>query len=218
MNAAKVQYNGHTYWEHCLLQKDVWQSLFQPSGSRYPLFIHTAIVDKQRGVLDANWAAYPDGYALLGFLQYVFLPTAFYFCLHPQSTAMYTPVLSTEAFAEWIMENGGGRAHEMRASLFELDALWDSGRAELIPALRAFCARFHARFSAGGVTLHVRLFRSTYEVARFMREAVWAEDVFAEDFRITPQAFDDWCRRFYHEPFARHSFLKFLNERVGLLT
>lgn len=217
MKLAGAQYNDHAYWERYLSHKDVWQSLFQPAGARYPLFIHTAVVDNRRGVLDANWAGYPDGYAVLGFLQYVFLPTAFHFCMHPQNTALYTPMLSTQEFADWVLESGAERLGEIRASLFELDALWNSGRTELIASLRSFCARFNARFSQGGVTLHVRLFRSTYEVARFIREAVWAEDVFLEDFRLTPQELDDWCRRFYHEPFARYSFLKFLNERVGLL-
>ncbi len=217
MKPAGIQYSSHTCWERYLTQKDVWRSLFQPSGARYPLFVNTAIEDRRRGISDVNWAGYPDVYALLGFLQYVFLPTAFYGMLHPEARCLYTPVLPADALLEWIQESNVLQKDALCTFLSELDEFWELDRVPLMHALSAFCARFNACFSRGGVTLYVQIFRSTYEVAQYVEDAVWADDLFEEDFRITPKELDDWCRRFYHEPFARHWFLKFLNERVGLL-
>ena len=218
MKPAAAAYNGHTCWEGYLAHKDVWQSLFQPTaGATYPLFVNTAIEAPARGIFDVNWAGYPDVYALLGFLQYVFLPTAFYSMLHPQAGQLYTPVLPTAELLDWIAESDAPQKDAMRAFLSELDAMWELDRIALTHALGTFSERLSDAFSATHTALYVRIFRSTYEVAQSIKDAVWAEDVFKEDFRITSGELDDWCRRFYHEPFARHSFLKFLNERVGLL-
>lgn len=219
MKPAGAAYNGHTCWEGYLTNKDVWQSLFQPAaGANYPLFVNTAIEDRAHGIFDVNWAGYPDVYALLGFLQYVFLPTAFYSMLYPEHGQLYTPVLPTAELLEWIQESSTPQKEAMRTFLNELESLWELDRIALAHALSAFTERLSAAFSATHTVLYVRIFRSTYEVAQSIKGVAWAEDVFEEDFRITTSELDDWCRRFYHEPFARHSFLKFLNERVGLLT
>ena len=179
--------------------------------------MHTAFESLHTGKLDANWAGYPDIYAALGFLQYVVFPTAFYSVLHPQNEQLYTPIASTEELLFFIEESTSTEKEAMRSLLAELNAFWEMEPFALSRALPAFCERFSAHFSSPHMRFYVRIFKNTYEVARYIEAAVWAEDVFEEDFRITMLEFRQWCKRFYSEPFARLSFLKFLNERVGLL-
>ena len=72
-------YQSQVYWEAMLDRKDLWQGNFA-SGKpgRLPIFVHIQIENRQTGYFDNHWACYDEPERLLGFIRYVFLPTAFH--------------------------------------------------------------------------------------------------------------------------------------------
>ncbi len=51
---------------------------------------------------DNNWAVYPDAESLLGFLQYIFIPTVFFCYTNNTSEEIVTPTASKKELLEEI--------------------------------------------------------------------------------------------------------------------
>ena len=103
MRSPACKYQQPDFWEWTLGKQDVWNDLFVPPEQlRQPVFVNACIADEQRVLLDSNWACYPDTESVLGFVQYIFLPTVFYYVLHPENDRLMVPIQSTAELLEMV--------------------------------------------------------------------------------------------------------------------
>ncbi|MBN7772750.1 hypothetical protein [Clostridium aminobutyricum] len=218
MKRRNSKYNKSYYWEELLGREDVWKDmLVPPDKMSEPVFINACLIDKDSGLIDNNWACYPDANALLGFIKYVFLPTVSYYMINTEREDIYTPVSSFEEFLDYIKESSWEDKHQMVDFAWELDGFWDMEQQESLHSVRQFCRKFNAFWSGKEVEWSIQIFFDTYEVGGYIKELIWCEELFKEDVGLSFQQLDDFCRRFYQESVNKHFFVRFLNNCIGCL-
>ena len=213
------KYNSHYYWENTLLQKDdIWQSSFaEGSNVSEVLFLNTTLIDYPRQILDNNWACYPNSKSVLGFLQYMYLPLAFYFTIHKNVDKLFIPISTTDEFIASIRESGVDNASCMIQSLEELSHLWQYNETDCRAALCDFCQRFNAVWQRDSMILNVGLYTNASEIARRIISGYSFPELLIEDIGYTPEALTKLCEDFYTNSFIQRTFVKLLNNNIGCI-
>ena len=219
MRSPACKYQQPGFWEWTLGKQDVWNDLFVPPEElRQPVFVNACVADERRFLLDSNWACYPDTESVLGFVQYIFLPTVFYYVLHPENDRLMVPIQSTAELLEMVQTTDSPHRLAMSGFVFELSAVWQRTGKQREIALRRFCSRFNRYWQREDFQLSLHIFSHAEEVASYLKELVWCEELFEEEFGYSYAQLDELCTRFETEPFAKHLLLNWLNSRVGSLT
>lgn len=219
MNPSACKYSYPGYWAWTLQKKDVWNSLFAPPDELdHPIFVNTWVAGGTRGFLDNNWACYPDVKALLGFVQYVYLPAAFYYVTHKENRELMIPICSTEALLTRLWESGSRHSAAMCSFVRQLRAVWNETEEEQPKALARFCAGFNRYWARQDCRLGIQLFFGVDAVADEVKNCIWCEELFAEETGFSYRQFDELCARFAGEDFAKHLLLHLLHTRIGCLS
>ncbi|WP_085833009.1 hypothetical protein [Clostridium merdae] len=219
MRSPACKYQQPDFWEWTLGKQDVWNDLFVPPEQlRQPVFVNACVADEQRVLLDNNWACYPNTESILGFVQYIFLPTVFYYVLHPENDRLMVPIQSTTELLEMVYSSESPHRLAMSGFVFELSSIWQRSGEQQELALRHFCSRFNHYWQQKGLQLSLNIFCCAQEVALYLKELIWCEELFLEEFGYSYAQLDELCRRFETEPFAKHLLLNWLNTRVSSLT
>ena len=217
MQLSSSRYDSADYWERMLTLGDVWQRCLAKHSHQRPVILNTAIMDRHAPIFDNNWGCYPDAYSALGFMQHIFLPTAFYLKMHPEHDLLYIPIEPAEDFLRDVEHSAAPEREIMADCLRELDALWVLNEGELDMSLRAFCKRFNAQWQGDDAFFHVTPYFHTREVGRAIRKEIWAEEMLKQELDLTGKELNAFCQQFYRQPQARELFMRFLNHRVGCL-
>ncbi|TQI65413.1 hypothetical protein [Clostridium sp. KNHs216] len=218
MPGPSCKYRQPGYWEWTLGKQDVWNDLFVPPEQlETPVFINACAVDGQRLLLDSNWACHPGIESVLGFVQYVFLPTVCYYVLHPKNGRLMTPVQSPPELLETIRRSDSPHRLAMSGFVYELSAVWRRSAETQWATLGRFCDRFNRYWECQDVLFSLNVFPNVEKVVFYLKEQVWCEELFQEEFGYTYSQLDELCRRFETEPFAKYLFLNWLNTRAGCL-
>lgn len=213
---ADSRYRLLSYWEWALKERDIWQGfLEEPGKAERPILLNCALIEPRRGLVDNNWACYPNPPSVLGFIQYIFLPMVFRFLTHPEAQRLYIPIQSQRELVRDLLASGHPQARQMAALLRAADKLWALSPEALYRALPAFCQRLGCAISDEGTVLHIRPFFNTLEVGHFLRQSLWCDELFTEDIGITPQQFESFCTQFYKTPASQVMFVRYLNHKVG---
>lgn len=212
------QYNDSAFWGRKLEHKNIWQGVFEPcEETRFPIFVNSTIADRDRGIASCDWASYPNAHALLGFLQYVYLPTAFYSFVHPQLTVLHTPIGSTDALCGLLRESGDERAGSMVYFLQVAQSLWSSCEYHLMKYLFDLGEMISNAFSDGQQKLRLDIYASAPAICCRMQQEYWCEQVFYEDTGVDLQTVSAMCRMAQEEPLYRGLLVEFLNSRAMTL-
>lgn len=219
MKHSVCKYDCPDYWEWILKKREVWNGFFAPPEEHIasPLFINTCVANGSSGFLDNNWACYPSMESLLGFMQYVFLPTAFYYVIHKGNNRLLTPLCSRQKLLKSLGESGSPHKLAMSGFVYELSALWAKEESERFNALNRFCSRFNRYWEHQDCQLSVHVLMGTASLAHKVKKSIWCKELFQEEIGLTHSQFDDLCTRFQTEDFAKHLLLHLLNMRVGCL-
>ena len=212
----KDAYGTAMFWEWALEHHNVWQGFFLDAKKiSSPIFLNTTMIQYQGIVYDNDWVCYPNIYAALGFIQYVFLPSVFYAINHPENQQIYIPVCSTETYIEEYLNHENAQCRQMAETLRSLALFWQLEASALVIKLLQFCNRFMNDWSTGDTVMNIRLFQDAYDVNRFVQEALWDDGIFYEDIGVRRDEFEHFCEQFYQETSCREIFIRFLNHRVG---
>lgn len=213
------KYNNHHYWDNALTnKKDVWRSCFPETvRARKAIFVNTVIIDYRRKTLDNNWACHEDVRSLLGFIQYVYLPLAFFYIINTDNDDLLIPVRSTNSFIEYIRSSASPYAEIMEAFISELKKYWELEPLTCMRRTKEFCDGFNAFWGGQDIILHIGVFSSTFEIAERLVSGNDFIEVLEEDIGMTSTQLFGMCRNFYHDAFLQRNFVRILNNRIGCI-
>lgn len=213
------KYNNPYYWEGILLKKkDLWQNYFaEVKSSQDAIFINTVVIDYKRETVDNNWACYPDAKSLLGFIQYIYLPVAFFYTINITNQDLYIPICSRSEMIEYIRESGSDYGSVMETSLDELSTYWELDNGSCLAKIREFSNKFNAFWDRGNSILHLGIFGSTFEIAEHLIRTNEFTEVLEEDIGFTTSQLMQMCEKFYTDQFSKRSFVKILNNNIGCI-
>lgn len=213
------KYNNHYYWEGALLQKkDLWKNYFTDLHSAQDaIFINTVVIDYTRNIVDNNWACYPDAKSLLGFIQYIYLPLAFYYTINKENQDLLIPICSSNTLIESIKESGSDYMDIMKIAIEELSSYWDLEDRLCIEKIKSFCSNFNTFWNKGNFLLHIGVFESTFEIAEHLVTTREFIEVLEEDIGLTTKQLFNMCTVFYTDKFIQKTFVKILNNKIGCI-
>lgn len=198
--------------------KDLWKSYFEElKSSKDAIFINTVIIDYNRNKLDNNWACYPDAKSLLGFIQYIYLPLAFYYTINDKNEELYIPVRSSSSFIEYIKASHSEHSKAMEAFIQELTSYWELEDKLCLEKIKEFCKRFNAFWKQDNLILNIGVYLSAHEISRYLKDTVEFVEVLEEDIGFTLKQLHKMSKDFYRDKFIQKTFVKILNNNIGCI-
>ena len=139
------------------------------------LYIHTLIFCRENG-LNNIWGYLPDDKALIGYIQYSFLPEAFYIWINSKNGSVQAiPIKS----AEQVISDGEKdkkitkeEATKMRNHLNMIKKCWDLPKGKLILELKKFVRDFNRTwYGDSSEFLYLKIFEKPEELGKFVLES-----------------------------------------------
>lgn len=212
------KYNTYYYWESQLSSnKDVWKcNNSNKEDLRKSVYVNTTILDYKKNILDNNWACYPDIKSLLGFIQYVFIPTAFFHILLEDNEDIFIPVCSIDEFLSYIKDKNYDEKTTklMEENINELKKIWYIDDLS-IDHIKKFCNYFNSSWINKSRILYLKVFSNPNELAYSIIANQDFIEVFEEDIGLTKNQFCSFCKNAYSNKFTKSIFIEFLNNKIG---
>lgn len=221
------KYDSYHFWEN-LIQKEasMWMNGFQNKPlTPDSIFIYTVLMDHQKGYLKSRWAYYPDVYSLLGFLQYVFLPTAFFSWLDREVEGFNVPLATGEqvlrVMAELEPDLNSALLEIMATQLERIKGLWEFSPLECLQRLQSFSADFnHCWQESAGKLVYFKIFESPEEIGEYVLRGGELDtplEVMEEEINLTKAQWEAVYQNVLSDPFMRKKFIDILNYQIGCL-
>lgn len=217
-------YNQYWYWENMVLsEKPLWSNSFKNLNlTRDSVFVYSLIMCKERGILKNNWAYYPNLESLVGFIEHVFMPTAFFTWLDDEYEFKVPVATSAEVLD--VMSMGYENNKEIDSMWKDIESIhkvWMADSSCCLDKLRKFSNSFNERWKINDEKLlYFRIFENSREIADFVflgeNEDVF-EEVIEEDIGMTKKQWYEICENVYDNKFLSKRFVDILNNKVGCL-
>jgi hypothetical protein len=214
-------YQTHYYWEHQLENNHSFWKTVMPAEQdlSQSIFVHTAIVGYQANLLDFNWTYYSEPTKLLGFLQYIYVPAAFYHWLNPKEENVLIPLIQAQELAEYFQEFPINRQEKMAKELDILQSFWEiEDPASLLKVLIEFAEKFNQTWQSSNLNLGIHIFAHTSEIAEHLLKLSEFPEILMEDFGMDEIELRKMCAEFYTNKMIQRNFLSLLQNRIGCIT
>lgn len=223
----KNSYNNFSFWENKILNdEDLWEGYFENKEiTKTSKIIYTGIFDLDKDILQCGWAAYPDDNSLLGFLQFIFLPTAFFSWFDRKSDNFYIPVADFETLASETLKSNNSDidldfVNSMQESHNLISNLWNYSDDSISSELKSFCDKFNATWNNDPKQkLFIKIFDNPCDIFEFVRECIIrdSKDLIEEDISMTLDSLRFACENAIEEPLLNKRFIDILNTNEPIL-
>lgn len=219
------KYEEYWYWGNMVLtDQPLWDTSFRNLDlSESSIFIYSVIIDVDKNLLKNCWAYYPDEKSLLGFIEHVFLPTAFFTWIDEEQEGFNIPVATSEEVLDAMVRDYGesSQIELMRSQVSEIESIRKMDKSNQISAIEGFSSQFNDAWQErDGKLLYMRTFRNTDEVGEFVFKSDnfnCFEEVVEEDIGMKREEWMELCKSVYDNKFLRKKFIDILNCKIGCL-
>jgi hypothetical protein len=222
-----AKYNSCYCWENIIVNNaPIWRDSFQEiSLTKESIFVHTVIINYDKKIIEDNWAYYPNVKSLLGFIQYVYIPTAFFTWLDNEVEEFAVPLASQGEILEHInnfnKEENNHNIFAMNESINKLNSLWDMDDSQCMNELKDFVNELNTQWrERDGKLLNLTIFKDSIEVGEYIipeeDDEIFIE-VLEEDIGLTKEQWKEVYMNVYDNEFIRKKFIDILNYKIGSL-
>lgn len=218
------KYREFYYWEN-LIRKNVnlTEGYFRGIPlCRESIFVNTVIVNCDTSVLYDWWLCFPDVASALGFIQNIFITSAFNSYLSPEEDFVAIINGTTEELLE-AAESGTNCTRkelipEMRRFMEVIDNIWKEDDENVFEKLKEYSLEFSNRWGEiSNVFSYFSIFKSPEEIGRYVLEGYEAEnivDYFTEETGLTKEQWEDVYQNVYENEFMKKKFMDILNNKI----
>lgn len=222
----KSKYNSYYYWENLINKEEgIWENPFKDmlitQESKFSHYVAVNCYGESQDV----WAYYPSVKALLGFLQYVYIPTAFNILLLDKNIEeLAIPMCTAEELLEAASEGTKTVNKEyipiMEQELMELKRLWQLDDEECYRGLQKFQVEFNSNWnSRNDIFCYFDIFESPIEVGRYIIESYENDEIvdlerIEEYLGVKKEEWLHICETLYDSDFMKRKFVEVLNNRI----
>ncbi|WP_061309973.1 hypothetical protein [Clostridium botulinum] len=215
------KYNNLFYWENLLIKREnIWSGNFKdiPISSK-SLFINTTIIDYEKNIFDNNWAVYPNVESLLGFVQYIFIPTVFFCYVDNTSEEIVTPIVSKEELLEEIKTLCKNEDSIIKIEYFINKAydLCELSECQLIDELKKYFLEFNRKWEEKTRVFHISIYSSGKEIIQKISKEDDFLEVIEEDIGMPINTLKEITKDLHHNLFMKNNFIKILNNQIGCI-
>lgn len=226
MNETIKKHEQFLFWENKIMEDHpLFVGNFDNSDlTEKSKIIYTGILDAEKDVFKCGWAVYPNVSSLLGFIQYVFLPTAFFTWFDRSATDFFIPVSTFDIVVEEVLKHSKEKNNldvEKIQELYNLiNTLWNYEEPSINESLRLFTAELNHLFhKEPSKIIFMKIFSSPEDIAPFVRESIgWDCDELAEEeISMDLKTLDFICTNAIREPLLNKKFVDILNSKMSIM-
>ena len=226
-NLCKTPYKQHYFWENKILNNaNLWEGYFEnQSITKESKIVYTGILDNEKNIFHYGFAVYPSTYKLLGFLQHVFLPTAFFTWFDRKSHGFYIPLASYHNVVyeviEYTKEINLMAVSSMNDTYTFLNNLWLFDENLLSLGLKSFCEKFNNEWDKDyEQKLFLKIFDAPSDVFDFIKNTIcWSDsdEFIEEEISMSLVKLKFACDNAILEPLLNKKFIDILNTNIPVL-
>lgn len=220
-------YKHYYFWENNIINETpLWEGYFNKktiiANSK---IIYTGILNYEKNILHYSFAVYPSIYSLLGFLQHVFLPTAFFSWFDCNYDGFYIPLSKFEYIVDEVIENTPninlGLVNLMQDYYCFLNSLWPLNKNSLSIELKSFCNKFNDDWDRDfNKRLFLMVFDNPSEIFDFIKSSIgWSDynEFIEEEISMDLDTLKFTCNNAIGEPLLNKKFIDILNKNIPVL-
>ena len=200
----RQNYNPFDYWKELISENRTIRGhmLMNKLPTDKSLYIHTLIFCRENG-LNNIWGYLPDVKALIGYIQYSFLPEAFYIWINSKNGSVSTiPIKSVEQVISDGERNNKitkEEAEKMRNHVIMIKKCWDLPKNKLILELKKFVRDFNRTwYGDSSEFLYLKIFEKPEELGKFVLESSYmssSEDELKEKTNEDTTTWLEMCKK-----------------------
>lgn len=219
----RCKYDHYYYWKNLMEQKGHDNPFARDKITENSVFLNGVIVNCFKGSYN-RWLHFPDIRALIGFLSYVFIPTAFFMFLSEEDEDVMINS-DLDELLNIMQESDKCQEKEliplMKEFSIRLKELWNYEYNECFNALKNFSASYNKQWNQ---TLeefsYFEVFNSPRELGKYVVELYEkSEDVdisrLEEQLGVAKEEWLSICDKVYENDFMNRKFTELLNNRIG---
>ncbi len=194
------KYNSITYWEPFIRNnKTLRERVFKYDYiTDKTIYLHYTIFSKKSGV-ESGWVPAPSLESFLGYIQYCFLPEAYYTWLYGREKSISkVPIVTVDTiFKEAIRNNKISKEDEkhIKDDMESLNRLWRLRRENSKSEVQRFCSKFNSNWLGDSNSfLYMKAFFSSRELGEFIIDTVCqtnCRECFNKDISMSK---DEWLK------------------------
>ena len=201
---VRQNYNSFDYWKELISENKTIRGhmLMNKLPTDKSLYIHTLIFCRENG-LNNIWGYLPDVKALIGYIQYSFLPEAFYIWINSKNGSVSTiPIKSVEQVISDGERNNKitkEEAEKMRNHVIMIKKCWDLPKNKLILELKKYVRDFNRTwYGDSSEFLYLKIFEKPEELGKFVLESSYmssSEDELKEKTNEDTTTWLEMCKK-----------------------
>lgn len=222
-DSVRQNYNSFDYWKNLISENRTIRGhmLMDKLPTDKSLYFHSLIFGKENG-LNNIWSYFPNIQALIGYIQYSFLPEAFYIWINcKEGVVTSIPIKSVE---EIIRDGERGRkitkeeAENMKKHLNMIKRCWELPKNRLIPEVKKFTREFNRTwYGDNREFLYLKIFEKPEELGKFVIESRYMSASEEELKNKTNADIDNWldiCKKATTNKIDGENFRKILQKNL----
>ncbi|MDS0525731.1 hypothetical protein NNC19_08575 [Clostridium sp. SHJSY1] len=220
-------YKNNFFWENKIINNaSLWEGYFEDKEiTTESKILYIGILDLEKDIIQSSFVVYPSIYSLLGFLQHVFLPTAFFTWFERQINEFYIPMAPFSEIVHEITENNPNLNTQEIASMLEFYSTLDNGWLLDKESLNKF-VKSHSEFFNNtwdmdpGQKLFFKVFDNPTKIFEFIKDFIGWSDFNAfieEEISMSLETFEFTCNNAIKEPLLNKNFIHILNTNLPIL-
>lgn len=217
----KSKYDNNYYWEN-IVRKDKNDNPFAIEPiTRESVFFHGVVINCH-GESYERWLHFPNDKALLGFVNYVFAPMAFFAFLSNESELLnqgdLDDILDLMSDSEKCSQKN--LIPEMKEFSSRLRELWNCDGEKCFDELKKFLMDYNERWNKElELFSYIEAFKSPLELGKYMVDSYENSEetdisMLEDQLGVTKGEWLNICSTVYENDFMKRKFTEILNNRI----
>lgn len=217
----KSRYDNNYYWENIAKKGKCDNPFAADPMTEESVFFH-GVITNCHGDSYERWLHLPNIHALLGFLNYVFVPMAFYAFLSKERElliqANLDEMLDIMTDSEKCSEKD--LIPEMREFSTQIRDLWNCGGEKCFDELKKFLTGYNERWSKHlELFSYFNIFKAPYELGKYLVDAYEKSEMvdismLEDQLGVSKREWLNICNTVYENDFMKRKFIEILNNRI----
>lgn len=203
------------YWHGRMQFFDLDKLLFSDNGSEYSQtsrFVYMAFVDTEKDIFKCGWSMHENYEKMLGFIEHIFVPAAFYNWYDRHSAGFYLPMSDFSTVKEQVE-----LYEEEVADKSVLLSLKENVQNMKHHKLVKSCESINTHYIDNKKRVFIKVYDGISEVKDEIMSIIPFDELFEEEMGMDRETFNGLCENLNDETFFKKRLVSYLNNNIPII-
>src|SRR5699024_2349820 len=220
------KYAFPSFWKQKIEENEpFWEGLFENKPiTQSSVILNPVIMNPYSDQAENSLIVYPNPQSVIGYLKYLYLPTAFIGLIEEEMDNPYYFVEDLIVLLDELKEENINKMNVisiMERDYIQLDELWDMSESACLEKVVEWTRNFNKTWNWHNVSLNVHLFRSPKEAMNYVIKAYETQELGIEqlenDIGFTVQQLREISSdAIFTNEFMKRKFIDLLDNRLAI--